>query len=132
MAITYAIQIKESEQKRAQKFLDFVQSLDFVESVTAFSEEDAVVDALIPIPVEGYLTTEEIKKLYPDQWVLTAHTRKNGVQILGGKVLLHEADKRNLALKGKDLIRQYPDVNHFYTGEFSSHAHIGLLKKTTP
>ena len=132
MAITYAIQIKESEQKRAQKFLDFVQSLDFVESVTAFSEEDAVVDALIPIPVEGYLTKEEIKKLYPDQWVLTAHTRKNGVQILGGKVLLHEVDKRNLALKGKDLIRQYPDVNHFYTGEFPSNARIGLLKKITP
>ena len=59
MAITYAIQIKESEQKRAQKFLDFVQSLDFVESVTAFSEEDAVVDVPIPIPIEGHFYAYE-------------------------------------------------------------------------
>ncbi len=131
MAITYAIQFKESEQHRVQKLLDFVQSLDFVESVKAFSEEDDVMNVPISIPIEGYLTTDEIKKSYPNQWVLIAHTCKNSTQILGGKVLLHEADKRDLALKGKDLIRRYPDVNHFYTGEFPSHAHIGLLKKIT-
>jgi len=43
--------------------------------------------------------------LHPDEWVLLANTRKNGTQILGGKIFLYEKDKQNLALKGKDLTR---------------------------
>jgi hypothetical protein len=129
MSTIYAIQFKESEPQRIQKLLDYVQSLDFVQSVKPFSEEENVVETPLGAPVEGYLTTEEIKKLHPNQWVLIAYTRKKDTQILGGKILLHEVDKRELALKGKDLIRQYPNVNHFYTGEFPTHARIGLLRK---
>jgi hypothetical protein len=129
MSTTYAIQFKETEQQRIQKLLDYVQSLDFVQSVKAFSEEEAVVNAPISAPVEGYLTVEDIKRLYPNEWILIAHTRKDGAHILGGKILLHEADKRELALKGRDLIRQYPDVNHFYAGEFPARRRIGLLRK---
>ena len=129
MSTTYAIEFNESEPQRVQKLLDYVQSLDFVRSVKAFSEADNVLEMPISAPVEGYLAIEDIKIQYPNQWILTAYTRKNGSHILGGKVLLHEADKRNLALKGRDLIRQFPDVNHFYTGEFPKRARIGLLKK---
>lgn len=129
MSTTYAIQFKESEPQRIQKLLDYVQSLDFVQSVRAFSEEEDIVDLSISASVEGYFSTEEIKQMYPNEWVLIANTRKNGSQILGGKILLHEADKRVLAIKGKDLIRQNPNVSHFYTGEFPVKAHIGLLRK---
>lgn len=129
MPTTYAIEFKESEPQQIQKLLDFVQSLDFVRSVKAFSEENNEVNVPISAPVEGYLTTDAIKILHPNEWVLIAYTRKDATRILGGKVLLHESDKRNLALKGRDLIRQFPDVNHFYTGEFPKRAHIGLLRK---
>ena len=129
MSTIYAIQFKESEPHRIQKLLDYVQSLDFVQSVKPFSEEENVVDMPVSVPIEGYLTTEEIKKMHPNQWVLLAYTRKKDTHILGGRILLHEADKRELALKGRDLIRQYPDVNHFYTGKFPTHARIGLLRK---
>jgi hypothetical protein len=129
MPTMYAIQFKESEQLRVQKLLDYVQSLDFVQSVNAFSENEDVVEIRMNTPVEGYLTVDEIKSLYPNQWVLIANTRKNGTQILGGRLLLHEADKRDLALKGRDLIHQNTDVNHFYTGEFPSRPRIGLLRK---
>ena len=129
MTTTYAIQFEESEPQRIQKLLDFVQSLDFVRSVKAFSDEDAVVNMPISAPVEGYLTIDDIKILHPNQWVLIAYTRKKETDILGGKVILHEANKRDLALKGRDLIRLYPDVNHFYTGEFTKRTRIGLLKK---
>ena len=131
MSTIYAIEFNESEQQRVKKLLDYVQSLDFVRSVKAFSEADNVLEMPASAPVEGYLTIDDIKKLYPNEWILIAYTRKNGPHILGGKVLLHEADKRNLALKGRDLIRQFPDVNHFYTGEFPKRARIGLLKKLT-
>ncbi len=131
MSTIYAIQFKESEPQRIQKLLDYVQSLDFVQSVKPFFDEAGVVEKPLSVTIEGYLTTEEIKKLYPNQWVLLSHTQKNDTHIIGGKILLHEADKRELALKGRDLIRQFPDVNHFYTGEFPAHARIGLLRKTS-
>ena len=129
MSTTYAIQFKESEAKKIQKLLDYVESLDFVQSVKAFPEENNVGKTIFDSPVEGYLTMEEIKILHPNEWILIAYSRKKDTQILGGKVILHEADKRELALKGKDLIRKYPDVNHFYTGEFPSQRRIGLMRR---
>jgi hypothetical protein len=66
--------------------------------------------------------------LYPNQWVLLADTATQGVQIIGGRVILNAPDKRQLALQGRDLVKQYQQVRHFYTGELPTYKHIGLIK----
>jgi hypothetical protein len=78
---------------------------------------------------EGYLPIETIKMLYPNEWVLVASPKKEGTKVIGGTVLVHDADKRLMALQGRDLIKNHPSATHFYTGEMPNIAKIGVIKK---
>jgi hypothetical protein len=73
------------------------------------------------------LTIEEIRKQYPDQWVLIGNPElKNSevlepvvYKILRGVVLLANKDKREVALKTKDARQGYDSISCIWTGEFS-------------
>jgi hypothetical protein len=81
------------------------------------------------VDTEGYLSIETIKKHYPNEWVLVASAQKEGIKIVGGIVLAHNADKRLMALEGRDLIKNHASTTHFYTGEMPKYAQIGIIKK---
>jgi hypothetical protein len=91
-------------------------------------EEKPVIPIQKGVDTEGYLSIEMIKKLYPDEWVLVASPKKEGTKIIGGTVLVHDADKRLMALQARDLIKNYPSATHFYTGEILHYAKIGIIK----
>ena len=88
-------------------------------------EEKTIVATPKSMDTEGYLPIETIKKLYPNEWVLVASPKKEGAKIIGGTVLVHDADKRLMALQGRDLIKNYPSATHFYTGEMPKYAKMG-------
>lgn len=94
-------------------------------------EDKAIIVTQKDKDTEGYLPIETIKKLYPNEWVLVASPQKEGIKIIGGTVLVHHADKRVMALQGRDLIKNYPSATHFYTGEMPHYAKIGILKKVS-
>ena len=128
---TYSIRFKNTDSHKIQSLIEFVRSLDFVQSVETFSgvSENKTEDTSTP---DDYVTLDVMKARYPNEWVLLAHPKMVGMTVLGGKILLHETDKRTLTIKGKDLIRKYERVIHLYLGEPSKNAHIGLMKKTNP
>jgi hypothetical protein len=72
------------------------------------------------------LTIEEIRKLYPDQWVLIGNPElKNSevlepivYKILRGVVLLANKNKRELSLQAKDARQGYESISCIWTGEF--------------
>ena len=65
--------------------------------------------------------------------VLLADAQTDGVTLLGGRVILHHADKRQFALIGRDLVKQYTNVRHYYTGERPAHQkHIGIHYPNLP
>jgi hypothetical protein len=89
------------------------------------------VHAEIPsVEVKNYVPIEAIQKKYPNEWVLLASPKRDGLQIKGGIVLAHHADKREMALQGQNLIADYESITHIYTGKIPKNAHIGILKKT--
>ena len=71
------------------------------------------------------LPLEDIKKMYPDQWVLIGNPilrnpKSNGAiinRLVSGIVLLASKDKRELAYKAKDLVKDYNETACIYTGE---------------
>ena len=81
------------------------------------------------IDTEGYLSIENIKKQYPDEWVLLANPQIEGMKVLGGTVIVHKKDKREMALEGRDIIKNYESVTHMYTGEIPKRATIGLMRR---
>ena len=71
------------------------------------------------------LSIEDIKKMYPDQWVLLGNPvlrnpQSNGAilnRLITGIVLLTSKNKRELAEKAKYVVGDYDETACVYTGE---------------
>jgi hypothetical protein len=72
------------------------------------------------------LTIEQIKTLYPEQWVLIGNPELDDTSSLGsivsklikGVVLSASKDKRELALNAKELRAGYESIACIFTGTF--------------
>jgi hypothetical protein len=72
------------------------------------------------------LTIEEIRKQYPDQWVLIGNPELRNSEvlepivykILRGVVLLANKDKLTLSLQAKNARQGYDSISCIWTGEF--------------
>jgi hypothetical protein len=78
---------------------------------------------------ESYLSIDEIKIEFPNQWVLLSNVKKLESAILGGIVLCYDVDKREFALKAREFVKNNKNVAHLYTGVMPKMAHIGLMRK---
>jgi len=131
MSTTVAVRFNTDDRHKIEPLLDFVKSLDFVSSVEVASEEPAPSEEThVPQAAdEQFLSTEEIRRLYPNEWILLGDPIIEGIEIMGGKVLVHNPDKRSMAMQGRNLIPQYARATHFYTGTFPKRATIGLMRR---
>ena len=127
---SYSIHFKNADSQKINAFIDFVKSLDFVQSVESFSlPKPAPSKPKKTAQADEFQTVAEIKRLFPNEWVLLANPRHEGIEILGGTVVLHDPDKRSMAVRGRDLVKNYQGITHFFTGEFPKRATIGLMRK---
>lgn len=128
--LTYAIQFKDTDRSKIDRLLEFVRSLDFVQSVENLSVHFQVDKQVIKTaPKDGYLEATEIRALFPDEWVLLDNPRTEGLKILGGTVLVHDADKRKMALQAREIFKEHKNLLHFFTGETPRIAKIGTFRK---
>ena len=68
-----------------------------------------IADALAPRSIE------DIKKSYPDEWILLGNPEKDEYsRTISGVVLYHSADKRELAYRDKPLLKNYEKTSHFF------------------
>ena len=67
-------------------------------------------------PVKKAISMDEIKKTYPDEWILLGNpeTDEQEQKILSGVVLYHSRDKRELAYLGRPLTKGYEKTAHFF------------------
>ncbi len=112
---TVSLQLKDAERNQINLWVDYLRSLDFVQTINETEES------------KPYLSIDVIKESFPNQWVLLADTVVEGLNILGGRVILNTPDKHQLAIMGRDLVKLHKKVQHLYTGENRNLKHIGLL-----
>ena len=112
---TFSLHFKEGDTTQIQLWVEYVRALDFVKDVEEKKE------------IAPFLSVDEICQHYPDSWVLLSDSKAEGVRVLGGRVILHKTDKHQLALQGRDLVKQHKDVRHFYTGDMPHQKHIGII-----
>ncbi|HYV93501.1 MAG TPA: hypothetical protein VE978_17135 [Chitinophagales bacterium] len=74
---------------------------------------------------------DEIKKLYPDEWVLLGNHEKDtdGINVIAGIPIYHSRDKREVAFRGKDMVTNYDRFTLIYTGQFEARRKITSLFK---
>ena len=114
------------KQTDLEKLLDFLKSMKipFIQT-----EDNQSVVEKTTVNTEEYLSAERIKQLYPNEWVFVASAQNDDNKITGGIVLLHNPNKREMALQAREIIKKHTDTAHFYTGEFPKIRHIGLIRK---
>jgi len=69
---------------------------------------------------------EEIKILFPDEWVLIGdpEMNANGLHVLSGIPILHSKDKREVSYLGRDKTEGFKTVTVIYTGSFKSSGRV--------
>ena len=77
----------------------------------------------------SYLNIEELKKLYPDEWVLLGNPEMKNTFVLGGVLLYHSKDKKEVCYIGRDKTANYSTVKIAFAGELKQHRKIGILKR---
>lgn len=60
----------------------------------------------------------EIKRLYPDEWVLLGNPEmtESRLEVISGIPLFHSKDKREVCYLGRDKAEQYGKITLIYTG----------------
>ena len=81
--------------------------------------------------MEKFLSIEDIKQRYPDEWVLLGNPRIENTAILGGVVVYHSADKRDL-VKGRDALKGFDLSTWTYTGSFPKNRRVWFRFSTRP
>ncbi len=77
----------------------------------------------------SYIAFDELKNLYPDEWVLLGNPNMQNTSVLGGIVLYHSKDKKEVCYIGRDKTANYSTVTIAFTGDLKQHRKIGILKR---
>jgi hypothetical protein len=70
-----------------------------------------------------------IQQRYPNEWVLLGNPKSENGVVLGGVVLYHSADKKEVCYLGKDKTNGFDRIRLVFTGEFKSMRRIGIMKR---
>ena len=77
----------------------------------------------------SYIAFDELKKLYPDEWVLLGNPEMKNTSVLRGIVLYHSKDKKEVCYIGRDKTADYSTVTIAFAGDLKQHRKIGILKR---
>jgi hypothetical protein len=76
-----------------------------------------------------YLSFDELKKIYPNEWVLLGNPEMKNTKVLGGIVLYHSKDKKEVSYIGRDKTANFSTVTVAFAGELKQNRQIGILRK---
>ncbi len=75
-----------------------------------------------------YIAFDDIKQLYPDEWVLLGNPEIENTSVLGGIVLYHSQDKKEVCYLGRDKVADYQTFTIAFAGNLKQKRKIGILK----
>jgi hypothetical protein len=70
-----------------------------------------------------------IQKRHPNEWVLLGNPKTEKGVVLGGIVLYHSPDKKEVCYLGKDKTTGFDRIRLVFTGELRAMRHIGIMKR---
>ncbi len=76
-----------------------------------------------------FVPFEELKKLYPNEWVLLGNPKIQNTSVLGGIVLYHSKDKKEVCYIGRDKTADFSTVTIAFAGDLKQNRKIGILTR---
>ena len=74
-----------------------------------------------------YLDFSEVKEKYPNEWVILGNPEMKNTSILGGIVVYHSKDKKEVCYIGRDKIADFQTVTIVFAGDLKQSRKIGIL-----
>jgi hypothetical protein len=71
----------------------------------------------------------EIQFQFPNEWILIGNPISEKGKVIGGVVILHSEDKRELYYLGKEKILNFNRITVVYTGIIPENRQIGILRR---
>ncbi|MCW3107202.1 MAG: hypothetical protein JWQ09_1708 [Segetibacter sp.] len=75
------------------------------------------------------ISFDQVKEMYPNEWVLLGNPEMQNTTILGGVVLYHSKDKKEVCYIGRDKTSGFSTVTIAYAGNLKQNRKIGILKR---
>ncbi len=76
-----------------------------------------------------YKSFDELKKLYPNEWMLLGDPEMKNTSVLSGFVLFHSKHKKKVCYIVKNKTADYLTVTIAFAGDLKQHRKTGLLKR---
>ena len=76
-----------------------------------------------------YQSFEQIKAQFPNEWVLLANPERRHTTVLGGIVIYHSKDRKEVCYIGKDKTEGFAKITLAYTGELKPMRRVGIMKR---
>lgn len=74
-----------------------------------------------------YATYNEAVNQYPNEWLLIGNPEYDGASVVGGVVLFHSKDKREVCYIGKDKTAEFAKIALVYNGNALENRKNGML-----
>jgi hypothetical protein len=76
-----------------------------------------------------YVTIEEAQKQFPDEWLLLGNPITDNLNVIGGILLYHSKDKKEVCYLGRDKTEGFDKITLEYTGSFKPKRRIGIMRR---
>ena len=76
-----------------------------------------------------YLAFDDLKKMYPNEWILLGNPQIKDTSVLGGIVLYHSKDKKEVCYIGRDKTADYSTVTLAFAGDLKRRRRIGTMRR---
>lgn len=77
----------------------------------------------------AFVTFDQLKQLYPDEWILLGDPEMQNTTVVGGTVLYHSKDKKEVCYIGRDKTGNFSKVTIAFAGDLKQVRKIGILKR---
>ena len=65
----------------------------------------------------AFVLMDELKVLYPNEWLLLGNPEMRNTTVLGGTLLYHSKDKKEVCYIGRDKTNNFSKVTIAYAGD---------------
>ena len=72
---------------------------------------------------------DDLKLIYPDEWLLLGNPKLENTSVMGGVVLYHSQDKKEVCYIGRDKTTDFETVTITFAGDLKKKRSIGILRK---
>ena len=77
----------------------------------------------------NFQTFDKVKELYPNEWILLGNPEMKNTSVIGGVVVFHSKDKKEVCYIGRDKTADFAKVTIAFAGDLNQNRKIGILRR---